>query len=91
MKKREISFLLRIDKDKYNKLKVLADKYDRSINSEINLILDYNLQKWETKKIIYKEVPQELNNIQNDINDKEYLEALQFLQGKKQNNKKSKR
>lgn len=84
MKKREINFLLRIDKEKYNKLKVLADKYDRSINSQINLILDWNLQKWETKKITYKEVPQEVNNIQNDIDDKEFIEALQILQGKKQ-------
>lgn len=84
MIKKEKQILLRLDEKTYKMIKFLSDKYDRSINSEINLLLRACVSKWSVKQVKVHELPREIKEIQDDEWDStEYDRLLESIKVRK--------
>lgn len=76
MKKLEKQVLLRIDMNTYKMIKYLADKYYRSVNTEICFLLDACVNKWNVKNVKVHELPNVIKEIQDEDYDKEDYDNL---------------
>ena len=65
-----IKFLLRMEQETYQELQKLATKYNVSLNSEINTLLECCLKRWNVKTIKVRDIPKHLEAVQ----DQEWTE-----------------
>lgn len=83
MTKKEKTICLRIDSSTFQMIKFLADKYDRSINSEINLLLRACVSKWNVKNVKIHELPREILEVQNDNWEERYDSLIEDIRNRK--------
>lgn len=86
MIKKEKQILLRVDTNTYQMIKFIADKYDVSINHEINYLLKAYVSKWKTQTIKVHDIPRAMKQIQEDMTPqelKEYNELLESISNKR--------
>lgn len=67
-----IKFLLRMEQETYQELQKLANKYNVSLNSEINTLLECCLKRWNVKTVKVRDIPKHLEDVQDEDWEKEY-------------------
>lgn len=80
IKPKPIKYLLRMEQATYEGLQKLADKYNVSLNSEINTLLTCCLKKWNVKEIKVRDIPQHLQDVQDNEWEREYNETLEQIE-----------